>query len=257
MTRVLVLVPFPFDEHGLSQRRLQLKEVRLGPDISFDYKPVRASPALFDSHHDLLLAEVAMFEAGCTAEDDGYDAVCIDTMSDSGMRALRSVLDIPVIAPALASYSVAIMLGGGFSVLTQWDPWMWEIEHVIEGYGLSDHFVSVRSINRPPDVENLLTDDADEALPAFISEGERCVDDGAKVICLGSTTMHQVHKALADALPVPVINPGPVTYKIVEAMLALDLTHSRVAYRRPDVPKLAVFHAMLDGAAAAEPGGRW
>ena len=44
-----------------------------------------------------------MFEAGLSAEDDGYDAVCIDTMSDSGVNALRSVLDIPVIAPAKAS----------------------------------------------------------------------------------------------------------------------------------------------------------
>jgi Asp/Glu/hydantoin racemase len=47
-------------------------------------------------------------------------------MSDSGLSALRSVLDIPVIGPAKASYFVAFMLGGRFSVLTQWDPRMIE-----------------------------------------------------------------------------------------------------------------------------------
>ena len=40
-----------------------------------------------------------MYEAGVTAQEDGYDAVCIDTMSDSGVNALRSMLDIPVIGP--------------------------------------------------------------------------------------------------------------------------------------------------------------
>ena len=41
-----------------------------------------------------------MFEAGLDAADEGYDAICIDTMSDSGASALRSVLDIPVVPPA-------------------------------------------------------------------------------------------------------------------------------------------------------------
>ena len=40
-----------------------------------------------------------MFEAGLDAASEGYDAICIDTMSDSGANALRSMLDIPVITP--------------------------------------------------------------------------------------------------------------------------------------------------------------
>ena len=76
--------------------------MELGPDIEFDSGRVKAGPALFDSYHDLVLADLAMFEAGMTAQEDGYDAVCIDTMSDSGVNALRSVLDIPVIGPGRA-----------------------------------------------------------------------------------------------------------------------------------------------------------
>ena len=56
-------------------------------------------------------AVVALFEAGRSAQEDGYDAVCIDTMSDSGVNALRSVLDIPVIGPGRCSYLTALMLG--------------------------------------------------------------------------------------------------------------------------------------------------
>src|SRR5687767_2566419 len=114
MYRVLVIVPFPFDEHGVANRRKQLKSVRFGPGIEFDYRPVKAGCALFDSYHDWVLADIGLFEAGLDAQDSGYDAVCVDTMSDSGVNALRSMLDIPVIGPAKASFHLALMLGHQF-----------------------------------------------------------------------------------------------------------------------------------------------
>lgn len=116
--RVLVPVPFAFDEKGLANRRAQQNSVELGPDIEFDYRPVKAGPALYDSWHDLILADMSLFEAGLDAQRAGYDAVCIDTMSDSGVNGLRSVLDIPVIGPGRASYLTALMLGSKFSVPT-------------------------------------------------------------------------------------------------------------------------------------------
>jgi allantoin racemase len=61
--RVLVLVPFAFDEKGLANRRAQQNSVELGPDIEFDYRPVKAGPALYDSWHDLILADMSLFEA--------------------------------------------------------------------------------------------------------------------------------------------------------------------------------------------------
>ena len=67
--------------------------------------------------------------------------------------------------------------------------------------------------------------------------------------------MHQAALWLAERLPVPLINPGPMTYKLVEAMLALKLTHSRACYPKPQVPKLDMLHAMLDAAAAQQKGG--
>ena len=252
MRKVLVLVPFAFDEKGLANREAQQNAVKLGPDIEFDYKPVKAGPALFDSYHDWLLADMAMYEAGITAQEDGYDAVCIDTMSDSGVSALRSILDIPVIGPGKASYLMALMLGHKFSVLTQWDPWMGLYKKGLQEYGLVDKCASIRSINTPPDVENLLGGKEEVVFPKLVEAGVRCIEDGADVICLGSTTMHQAAGHLAQNLPVPIINPGPLTYKIAETVLGLGLSQSRTAYPKPNVPKLEMAHAMLDGAAVSE-----
>jgi len=145
--RVLVIVPFPFGEEGLANREAQMADVEIGPGITFDFRGVKAGPALFDSYHDWILADVALFEAGKTAQDEGYAAVCIDTMSDSGMNGLRSVLDIPVIGPGRCSYLTALMLGSRFSVLTQWDPWIGLYKKGLAEYGLEDKCVSIRSIN--------------------------------------------------------------------------------------------------------------
>ncbi len=249
MAKVLVLVPFAFDEKGLANREAQLNSVTLGPDIEFDYRPVKAGPSLYDSQHDYVLADLSMFEAGLTAEEDGYDAVCIDTMSDSGVNALRSVLDIPVIGPGRASYSMALMLGNKFSVLTQWEPWFGLYEKTLKEYGLIDKCVSIRTPNIPPDVENLLGGKEEDVFPKLKAEAEKCIEDGADVICLGSTTMHQSHQFLSENLPVPVINPGPLTYKLAETLLGLGLSHSRVAFPRPNVQKNGMTQAMMDAAA--------
>jgi len=72
------------------------------------------------------------------------------------------------------------------------------------------------------------------------------------VICLGSTTMHEAHRFLVERLPVPIINPGPLSYKIVELLLAMGLSHSRKAFPKPLVPKPEMIHAMLKSAAEGE-----
>ena len=119
-------------------------------------------------------------------------------------------------------------------------------------YGLSDRLTSVRATDLRPDLAGLLSGKQEEAFPALLDAAMLCVDDGADVICLASTSMHEAHGYLAERLPVPVINPGPVTYKIAEMVLALGVTHSRKAYQSPSVPKQAMIRAMLDAAAPFE-----
>lgn len=254
MKRVLVIVPFNLDAQGIANREAQMEAVELGPDIRFEFRGVKAGPALFDSNHDLAMADIALFEAGVGAQEEGYDAICIDTMSDSGLNPLRSVLDIPVIGPGRASMLFACMLGDKFSVVTQWDPWKALYKKLARDIGLEHKLASVESINTPPDVSNLLGGKEEVVFPKLRDAGLAAIEKGAEVICMGSTTMHQAVPYLQENLPVPVVNPGPLTYKLAELVLGLGLTHSRVGYAAPHVPKLDMLHAMLDAAAKADPG---
>jgi Asp/Glu/hydantoin racemase len=226
--------------------------LQFGPDLQFEYRSVKAGPVNYSSHHDFVLADASIFEAGCRAQQEGFSAVCIDTMSDSGVAALRSVLDIPVFGPGKVSMLTALMLGDRFSILAMASRWKPLYKKALDELGMHHKCASVRAIEVSPDNQALLSGKEEEVFPLLEAAAMKAIEiDGADVIILGSTTMHQAHAYLQARLPVPVINPGPLSYKIAESMLALGHTHSRTAYPRPMHPRLDMLSAMMDAARAA------
>jgi Asp/Glu/hydantoin racemase len=252
MKKILTIVPFAMSPENLALRQKQLQGLQFGPDLHFEYRAVKAGPVNYSSHHDFVLADASIFEAGCRAQQEGFAAVCIDTMSDSGVAALRSVLDIPVFGPGKVSMLSALMLGDRFSILTMASRWKPLYKKALDELGMHHKCASVRAIEVSPDNQALLSGKEEEVFPLLEAAAMKAIEiDGADVIILGSTTMHQAHAHLQARLPVPVINPGPLSYKIAESMLALGHTHSRTAYPRPMHPRLDMLTAMMDAARAA------
>lgn len=252
MTKILVLAPFPLTPDELALRENQLKYAPLPDGVEVHFKPTKAAPANYVSHHDYVFADLSLLESGLDAQADGYDAVCIDTVSDSGVSALRSMLDIPVVGPGGAMYALACSLGRRFGIVTMWEQWFPLYERVLADIGLTDRCAGIRSIDVTPDNRTLLAG-KDNALPLLLDASEKLIDeDGADVICLGSTTMHEAHRFLQEQLPVPIVNPGPLSYLLAESFVALGLAQSRRAYPSPQVPKADVIRAMLDAAALTE-----
>ena len=255
MKRILVIVPFPVNDDELERRKAQLNSVKIGPDIEFHFRPVRLGPANYTSQHDFTLADFSILDAGIDAEKEGFDAVCIDTMSDSGMSALRSVLKIPVIGPGRHAMLTALMLGERFSILIMWDRWKPLYAKTLGELGLKEKCASIRSIGVQPDNRKLLLGKEDDVFPKLLAAAERCIaEDGADVIILGSTTMHEAHEYLAARLPVPVINPGPLTYRLADTALKLNLTHSKTTYPAPLVEKREMIRAIGRSGAAIGQG---
>ena len=249
MRKVLTIVPFAMSPDNLALRQQQLQGLQFGSDLQFEYRSVKAGPVNYSSHHDFVLADASIFEAGCRAQDEGFAAVCIDTMSDSGVAALRSVLDIPVFGPGKVSMLTALMLGDKFSILTMASRWKPLYKKALDELGLHHKCASVRAIEVSPDNQGLLSGKEEEVFPLLQAAAMKAIEiDGADVIILGSTTMHQAHSYLQSRLPVPVINPGPLSYKIAEAALALGHSLSRTAYPRPMHARLDMLTAMMDAA---------
>jgi len=86
-------------------------------------------------------------------------------MSDSGMLALRSVLDIPVVSPGRGSMLFALTLGSKFSVLAQWKPAIVRYKKAIPEWGLTAQCVSVRSFDVEPSFDTLMDGKEDKVFP--------------------------------------------------------------------------------------------
>ena len=250
MAKVLVLVPFPMSEENLAMRSAQSESLPFG-SLEFHYRPVKWAGTNFVGPYDYVLGDLTILEAGLNAQEEGFDAVCIDTMSDSGVAALRAILDIPVIGPGRATFLTAMLLGDKFGMLVMWERWAGIYKKVMDELGIWHKYAGMRSIDIPPDRFNLLSGEETEIFPLLEAAGRKLVEeDKADVIILGSTSMHQSHAYLAEKLPVPVISPGPLTYALVQMLLTAGLSHSRTAYPQPVARSDPNIHAMLEAAAA-------
>jgi allantoin racemase len=244
--RIKYIIPFPFDEVGLANREAQLPAELRTPGVSYEFIPVKNSCRNADSAYELLLLDAYIAEAGVSSEAEGYDAVVMDTVSDSGLAALRSRLTIPVLGPGLVQQHVAAMLGRRFSILTMWDRWRYLYEKTMIEYGTRSYCASIRSIDVRPDQEQLLAGKEELVFDALEREGRAAIEqDGADVLLIGSTTMHQSVEHLRRTLGVPVINPGPLAIKMAELLVTLGLSHSKRGYMSPEENQDEKLHSLV------------
>ena len=237
--RIKFLIPFPFDDEAIANRAAQIPRDVLSADTDVECVAVKNSfvvdtPKVGGSYYEATILDMFIIEAGLRAEDEGYDAVIMDTASDSGMYGLRSRLTIPVIGPGLVSYAVAAMLGKKFSIITYGSEHKFLYGKNLETYHLWEKCASVRAADITPDFEDLFDSEGDEEFRALTAEAQKAIDeDGADVILLGSTTMHEAGEYMSKHLEAPVINPGPVAIKLAETIVQLGLSHSKVAFPSP------------------------
>ncbi|MCL2657115.1 MAG: aspartate/glutamate racemase family protein [Betaproteobacteria bacterium] len=240
--RVKMIFPVPLSDATRAMVESQLPAEFQRPDIEVTFVGAGRVSTLTDTYYDMAIAEMAVIEAGMCAQDEGFDAVCINTVSDSGLNALRSRLRIPVLSPGQSAFHVACMLGHKFTILTMWDRWFPLYRKTLREYGLESRVASIREIAVPPDTQELLTGKEDFVFGKLEEQALKAIkEDGADVIVLGSTTMHQSHAYLASRLPVPVLNPGVIAYKMCEMFLDLGLVHSTKAYPTPSQLKDEAF----------------
>jgi allantoin racemase len=232
--RIKVIVPVPLPAAALRTYEEQVPPDLVAPGYEVEFVGVRNGGVHGGNLYEALLYEVFVLDAGSKAEEQGYSAICINSMSDSGVGALRSRLKIPVVGTGQATLLLACLLGRKFSIITMWRQWEHFYLKILSEQGLTSRLASIRSIDVEPDPVKLLGGKTDEIATRLEQEARAALEhDHADVIILGSTTMHQANAHLAAALPVPVINPGAVAYKMCELLLATGLTHSKAAFGSP------------------------
>jgi len=244
--RVKAITPIPMNEEGLKHRRAQIPDELIRKGYEVDFVSVKNGPMYADSMYDALLMDAFVFEAGIDSEKEGYDAVILDTVSDSAMYPLRSRLTIPVVGAGQSAFHFACTLGDKFSIISLWDRWFHFYEQSMYEYGLWPKCASMRAIDFKPDTVGLMGGKEDKLFPQLEELALQCIEeDNADVICLASTTMHEAWGYLSEKLPVPVVNPGLTAFMFAQIFLELGLTHSKHAFPPPLAPIDDVFHSLL------------
>ena len=254
--RIKYIVPFAWGPDGVAARDALVPRAVLSPGTEVDTVAVRNHPVeggTLTTYYESALLDAFMLDAAVGAEDEGCDAVVMDTSSDSALYALRSRLTIPVLGASIASYAVAGLLGLRFGIVCYREEHRRFYESKLELYHVRDRCVSIRACGVVPDYEALFDDAGDE--PEFerltVAARQAIELDGAEVIVLGSTTMAQAQPYMAARLPAPVINPGAVAIKLAESLVALGLSHSKLSFASPVAAQDAVWAA---AATATSPG---
>ena len=80
-------------------------------------------------------------------------------------------------------------------------------------------------------------------------------EDGADTIMLGCTCMAPVSPDIAERVSVPVFESMRTGYKTVEALLALRVRHSDVAFPKPNPDNLTAVGALVAGQGNVDLGG--
>ncbi len=232
--KILNIIPVPIPPEALAAMAGQLPAEAVHPSFENVFVSAKAGGSVIDSPYEQTLCDVFVLDAGARAEEQGYDGVCVNSMSDSALAALRSRLTIPVVAPSQSSMLLACLLGKKFSIITMWPQWHAMYHKVAAEQGLTARLASVRDIGVRPDAEQLLAGKEDFVFPELERQARAAVEeDGADVLILGSTTMHGSYEFLRERLEVPVLNPGVVAYKMCESLVLMGLGHSKRAFPSP------------------------
>lgn len=128
--------------------------------------------------------ELQICDAALVAEREGFDAVAIGCFFDPGLRAARSLVNIPVVGLGESCALVACSLGRKFGLVTLCEDQSADYTDLIQAYGLERRFAGAVSVDPPIDEFALEADqETARAIEARFDQAcARVVERGAEII---------------------------------------------------------------------------
>lgn len=156
---------------------------------------------------------------------EGTDAVVVACFDDTGVDALRCILDVPVIGIGEAAYHAASMISAKFSVVTTMSRSVPGLEANLLRYGLDRKCARVRATDLPV----LKLEEGDPATIHKIRQeiGRAISEDGAEAIVLGCAGMTDLMTMLCEEFQLPVIDGVTCGVTMAEALVASGLRTSK------------------------------
>lgn len=226
--RIKIIIPTSSKEFLASQIEERRRAARQGVDL--EVVCLSEGPVSLEGDVDEALVGPPLLAAVRKAEQEGYDAIVIDSATDPGGRAVRGLVNVPVTTALESALLYAFSLGDKISVVTSLENTARVIKDRIRVYEFQGRVASIRFANVPVlDLEH-----PERTTEAILKEARKAIDvDGADVIVLGNTGMSTVAAALRERLEVPVVDPAVAALTLATSLVHMGLSHSQRCYLPP------------------------
>jgi allantoin racemase len=182
-------------------------------------------PASIESHYDEALAVPGLLTEIERGERDGAQGTVVACFGDPGLDAAREIAVGPVVGIAEAAMHVATLLGRTFGIVTTLSRTIGTAHDLVQRYGFADRCVAIRAC----DIPVLDLDVPGSAARSVVTA--RCREvverDGADTVVLGCAGMADFCDEVSAAIGVPVVDGVSAAVKLIESLIALQLSTSR------------------------------
>jgi len=164
-----------------------------------------------------VLTLAARHHAGC-------DAAIIAVASDTGLRATREALSIPVTGMTEAALLTACALGDGFGFLAIGRRGAGLYREVIASHGLAARMAAFKAIDLPPEAFLSPSGAAEPILAAVVELAEA----GADTAIIGGAAFAGMAAALGGRAPIPILDSIGCAVRLAESLAAMAPGKPRV-----------------------------
>jgi len=226
--KILTIVPIT----GLNDQYIEMRRANLNKkkarDTQITVVAVESGPASIEGSFDKSFATPEILKR-IIQDHDAYDGFLIHCFLDAGVEEARELTPKPVVGVGEASMCFAAFIGNRFAIISPRGGAMTAFTYRLsKKLGFENNLVSVRDLNLPV---LTLYNDVLGTKRAFLDEVKRViVEDKADTIIPGCGAFSVWAGEFSEELRVPVLNPGACGLAMIESLIRLNLSHSRLAY---------------------------
>lgn len=208
-----------------------------GIPAEFTFAYIEAGPAFIVGAYDDTYAAPGLLKKAMEAQNAGADAIVINCSADTGLRACREALRIPVIGPTESTMLYAPQLVDHFTVLTFSKRTQGRFVRIAHELGVERFLEDVVSLKIPfSDIGN-----GDEQVvdALFHAIDKKYHEAGCDGFMLGCTDFEDVapalsHRLLKSNIPATVFKPFEVAVSQAYITLKMGLLQGPLSYPAPN-----------------------
>ncbi len=170
--------------------------------------------------------DVEIVKAMIEGEEQGYDGIAGACYFDSGIKAARNLLSIPVVGAAEAAMHLAGVMGHKFAVVTSEEKWIAEMTDYLVSSGFSAKAIThkpVRSLSMSMEkmMACLMSNNIGPIVDDFLNIAKGCTRDGAEVIIAGCGLISPAFSlnGIRELDGAPIIDPMLASLKLTELIV--------------------------------------